>query len=66
MKIICDVLVNGLDNNHTVYRIPNMESKFVDNVEFVPVFDNPKRPKLQWVRKDAYAKSHSTGIDINV
>lgn len=65
MLVKCDVLINELDNNRKVYRIPGMESKFVDNVEFLPVFEDPKRPKLQWVRKDAYVKSHTTGVHID-
>jgi len=65
MKVLCDVLVNGLDNNHKVYLIPGMNSKFVDQVEFLPVFEDPKHPKLQWVRKDAYKKESKVMVDVN-
>jgi len=65
MRIQVDVLVNGLDENHKVYLIPGMNSKFVDQVEFLPVFEDPKHPKLQWVRKDIYHKSGKIGLDIN-
>lgn len=65
MKVKCDVLLNILDNHHKVYLIPGMNSKFVDQVEFLPVFEDPKHPKLQWVRKDAYEKHGATTVDIN-
>ena len=65
MKIKCDVLINILYTGHKVFLIPGMNSKFVDQVEFLPVFEDPKHPKLQWVRRDAYKKDGSEMVTIN-
>lgn len=65
MRVQAEVLVNGLDENHKVYQIVGMNSKFVDQVEFLPVFEDPKRPRLQWVRKEAYRKIGKIGLEIN-
>lgn len=65
MNVLCAVYVNTLDPSHKVYLIPGMNSKFVDNVEFLPVFEDPIHPKLQWIRKDAYTKIGAKEVEVN-
>lgn len=66
MKVKCDVLLNILDSNHKVYLIPGMEPRIVDGAEFLPVFEDPARPKLSWVRSYAYKKHGTEMVEIDV
>lgn len=65
MQVKCDVLVNIIDNTQRVFLVPMMNSKFVDQVEFLPVFESAMHPKLQWVRKDAYKKKGTEMVEVN-
>lgn len=65
MKVKCDVLLNILDSAHKVYLIPGMDPRVVDGAEFLPVFEDPKRLKLTWVRAYAYKKVDTEMVEID-
>ena len=59
-QVKLDKWTNKLDPLETVFELPAWMSyipKVIDGVTFMPVVKDLMRPKLQWVRKDAFQKS---------
>lgn len=57
MKLALDKYINILDPGQEVYLVPEVLSKTVDGIEFIPVIESLTKPSLHWVRKDAYKKN---------